>query len=210
MIRVLIADDHAVVRAGVRQILSEHPDIRLVGEASTGQEALDKVRRGGCDVLILDLTMPGMSGLDVLKQIRGEYPRLPVLVLTMHPEDQYAVRTVKAGASGYLTKKSVPDQLVRAIRRVVAGHKYITPEVADRLVEEVKHDAGEPPHAALSDREFQILLLIAGGRTVSEIARDINLSVKTVSTYRSRILEKMGMKTNAELTHYAFQQKLVS
>jgi two-component system invasion response regulator UvrY len=210
MIRVLIADDHAVVRAGVKQILADTPDITVAAEASSGQEALEMARKGGCDVLLLDLSMPGQGGLEILKQLKAEMPRLPVLVLTMHPEDQYAVRTIRAGAAGYLTKQSVAEELITALRTVFAGKKYITPAVADKLADEVKHDSDQPIHASLSDREFQIFIMIARGKTVSQIGDELCLSVKTISTYRARILEKMEMKSNSELTHYAFQQNLVT
>jgi two-component system invasion response regulator UvrY len=210
MIRVIIADDHAVVRAGVKQILGDSPDIVVVAEASNSNEAVDKARSTPCDVLLLDISMPGQGGIETLKQLKAEMPHLPILVLTMHPEDQYAVRTIKAGAAGYLTKQSVPEELVNAVRCVVGGRRFITPSVAEKLVDEVKHDSDQPLHASLSDREHQIFLMIAQGKTVSRIADELCLSVKTISTYRARILEKMDMKTNSELTHYAFQQQLVS
>ncbi len=210
MIRVLIADDHAVVRAGVKQILADTADIQVVAEATNGQEAIGLARKGVCDVLLLDLSMPGRGGLETLKELKDEMPRLPVLILTMHPEDQYAIRTMRAGASGYLTKQGVPDELITAIRTVSAGRRYITPAVAEKLADEVKHDADQPLHALLSNREYQILILIAQGKTVSQIGSELNLSVKTISTYRARVLEKMEMRSNAELTHYAFQQQLVT
>ncbi len=210
MIRVLIADDHAVVRAGVKQILADTADIQVVAEANNGQEAIGLARKGICDVVLLDLSMPGRGGLETLKELKDEMPRLPVLILTMHPEDQYAIRTIRAGASGYLTKQGVPDELITAIRTVSAGKRYITPAVAEKLADEVKHDADQPLHAILSNREYQILILIAQGKTVSQIGLELNLSVKTISTYRARVLEKMEMRSNAELTHYAFQQQLVT
>lgn len=210
MIRVLIVDDHAVVRQGIRQILADHPDIEVADEAGTEQEAIDKARTGRCSLVLLDLSLPGRGGLEVLKQLREELPRLPVLVLTMHPEDQYAVRTIRSGAAGYLTKQSAPEELVRAVRQVAAGRRYLTAAVAERLADQVRHDDSRPRHEALSDREFQVLRAIAAGRTVSDIARELALSVKTVSTYRARILEKMELRNNAELTHYAFQHGLVS
>ncbi len=210
MIRVLIADDHAVVRAGVKQILADTADIQVVAEANNGQEAIGLARKGICDVVLLDLSMPGRGGLETLKELKDEMPRLPVLILTMHPEDQYAIRTIRAGASGYLTKQGVPDELITAIRTVSAGRRYITPAVAEKLADEVKHDADQPLHALLSNREYQILIMIAQGKTVSQIGSELNLSVKTISTYRARVLEKMEMRSNAELTHYAFQQQLVT
>jgi DNA-binding NarL/FixJ family response regulator len=209
MIRVLIADDHAVVRRGVRLVLESTARIKVAAEAASGPEALDLARKSQFDVAVLDLSMPGPGGLEVLKQFKSEHPRLPVLILTMHPEDQYAVRAFRAGASGYLTKQSIPDELITAVETVAAGRKYITPAVAEALATEVHHDTEKPPHEQLSDREYQVLLRIASGKTVGEIAEELRLSPKTVSTYRGRILEKMAIKTNAELTHYAFQHKLV-
>jgi two-component system, NarL family, invasion response regulator UvrY len=210
MIKILVADDHPVVRKGLVQIIAETADMMVAGEAATGPDVLDKIRREDWNVILLDISLPGMSGLEVLKQIKSEYPRLPVLMLSVHPEDQYARRVLKAGASGYLTKESAPDQLIGAIRKVSAGGRYISPSLAERLAYELATDLERPPHEILSDREYQVLHLIASGKTVKEIAEQLSLSVKTVSTYRSRILEKMGMKNNAELTHYAIQNKLVS
>lgn len=209
MIRVLIADDHAVVRRGVRLVLESTARIVVAAEAATGAEALEKARKEQFDVAVLDMSMPGPGGLEVLKQMKAEHPRLPVLILTMHPEDQYAVRAFRAGASGYLTKQSIPEELITAVETVAAGRKYITPSVADALASEVHHDTTKLPHEQLSDREYQVLLRIAAGKTVGEIAEELRLSPKTVSTYRSRILEKMEIRTSAELTHYAFQHKLV-
>jgi len=209
MIRVLIADDHAVVRKGLGQIISETLDIQVAAEAASGPEVLDLARRQAFDVVVLDLSMPGQSGLDVLKQLRAEHPALAVLVLSMHAEDQYAIRVLKAGAAGYLTKESAPDELVKAIRRVAGGGKYMSPEVAEALLFHLEADAEGPLHATLSDREFQVMRLLASGKTVSEIADDLSLSVKTISTYRTRVLEKMHMKSNAELTHYAIKNELI-
>jgi DNA-binding NarL/FixJ family response regulator len=209
MIRVLIADDHAIVRQGLRQILTDTPDMEVGGEAANGFEALQKIRGAGpWDVVLLDVSMPGKNGIDTLKQIKDECPRLPVLVLSMYPEDQYAVRLLKAGAAGYLTKESAPEQLVSAIRTVAAGRKYISPTVAELLASEISRDTEQPLHAALSDREFEILRLIASGMTPTDIAAQLRLSVKTVSTYRVRLLEKMQLKNNAELTHYAVKHGL--
>ena len=210
MIRVLIADDHAVVRAGVKQILMEAPGIQVVDEASGGQEALEKARKGGADILVLDISMPGRGGLEVLKQLHQEMPAFPVLLLTMHSEDQYAVRAMKAGAAGYMTKDSIPEDLVGAIKKICGGKKYITPSLAEKLADEVGHDTEKMPHERLSDREYQILVMISSGKTVSDIGEELSLSVKTISTYRARILEKTGFKNNSELTHYAFQHELVS
>ena len=209
MIRALIADDHAVVRQGLIQILGNIPEITVAGEAINGQEVLDKVRAESWDVVILDISMPDCSGLDILKQLKSERPKLPVLVLSMHSEDQYAVRALKAGASGYLTKDSAPDELVKAIRKVVSGGRYVGSCLAERLAFEIGADSSKLPHETLSDREFQVLRLIASGKSVTEIAAELYLSSKTVSTYRVRLLKKMNLKTNAELMHYAMQNRLV-
>jgi two-component system invasion response regulator UvrY len=209
MIRTLIADDHAVVRQGLKQILGGTPEMTVAGEATTGQEVLDKVRAEAWDVVILDISMPDRSGLDVLKQLKSERPKLPVLVLSMHSEDQYAVRVLKAGASGYLTKDSAPDELVKAIRKVVSGGRYVSSFLAEKLAFEIGTDSSRVPHETLSDREFQVLRLIAAGKSVTEIAAELSLSVKTVSTYRARLLQKMNLGTNAELMHYAMQNHLI-
>jgi two-component system invasion response regulator UvrY len=209
MIKVLIADDHAVVLEGLKQILSETADITVAAEATNGQEVLDKVRGTPIDVVVLDIAMPGRSGLDILLHLKRERPTLPVLVLSIHPEDQYAVRVLKAGACGYLTKESAPDELITAIRKVVAGGKYVSPSLAEKLAFDLEADVDKPLHETLSDREYEVLCLIALGKTVKEIADKLSLSVKTISTYRSRILEKMKMKNNAELTHYVIRQGLV-
>ena len=209
MIRALIADDHAVVRQGLIQILGNIPEITVAGEAINGQEVLDKVRAESWDVVILDISMPDRSGLDILKQLKSERPKLPVLVLSMHSEDQYAVRALKAGASGYLTKDSAPDELVKAIRKVVSGGRYVGSCLAERLAFEIGADSSKLPHETLSDREFQVLRLIASGKSVTEIAAELYLSSKTVSTYRVRLLQKMNLKTNAELMHYAMQNHLI-
>lgn len=209
MIKILIADDHAIVRRGLKQILTETADMVVAGEAQNGQELLEKMRSDQWDVVVLDISMPGRGGLDILKQLKSERPKLPVLMLTIHPEDQYAVRVLRAGASGYLTKESAPDHLVEAIRKVARGGKYISPHLAERLAFSLESISERPLHEALSDREFQVLRLIASGKTVKEIGEELSLSVKTISTYRTRILEKMKMKNNAEMTHYAIHQKLV-
>jgi DNA-binding NarL/FixJ family response regulator len=209
MIKIIIADDHPIVRAGMKQIISEASDLVVADEASDGHKLLDKIREENFDVVVLDITMPHMDGLDVLKQLKIEKPKLPVIVLSIHPEDQYALRVLKAGASGYVTKASAPDELINAIRKVFRGGKYISPSVAEKLVFQLDTQFEEMPHEALSDREYQVLCMLASGKTVTEIADELALSVKTVSTYRSRILEKMDMKNNAELIHYAVQNQLV-
>jgi len=210
MIRILIADDHAIVRRGLKQILAEESGMTVAGEAQNAQEVLDLVRKQAWDVVVLDIAMPGRGGLDVLKEIKPEYPQLPVLILSMHPEDQYAIRALKAGAAGYLTKESAPEELVKAIRKVLAGGKYVSASLAEKLALALEADDQKPPHETLSDREYQVMCLIASGKTVGEIADELSLSVKTISTYRARILEKMSLKSNAALTHYAVQQRLVS
>lgn len=209
MIKILIADDHAIVREGLKQILAETPDMVVADEASNGQEVLNKVWEKEYHVVVLDISMPGISGLDILKQLKSQRPRLPVLVLSMHPEEQYAVRVLRAGASGYLTKQSVPDELITAIRKVSLGMKYVSSSLAEKLASDLGIEAEKPLHETLSDREYQVMCMIASGKTVREIADELFLSVKTISTYRSRILEKMKMKTNAELTHYAIKNQLV-
>ena len=209
-IKILIADDHAIVRRGLKEILEDTPDIVVAGEAANGREVLEKLRAESWDVLVLDITMPGRSGLDILKDIRQIKPSLPVLILSMHAEEQFATRMIKAGASGYLNKESAPEELVKAIRKVYGGGKYVSAAQAERMVDELTGDSNKQPHELLSDREYEILCLIASGRTPTQIAKQLSLSVKTVSTYRARILEKMRLTTNAELTHYAIKTGLVS
>lgn len=209
MIKILIADDHAIVREGLKQILSENPDLVVVAEASTGQEVLEKISKNDLDLVVLDIAMPGRGGLDILKEIKTQRPRLAVLMLSMYPEEQYAVRVLKSGASGYLTKESAPAELVKAIRQISQGKKYISPSLAEKLAIDLEISPDRPPHETLSDREYQVMCMIASGKTLREIADGLSLSIKTISTYRSRILEKMNMKTNAELTHYAIKNRLV-
>ncbi len=209
MIKVVVVDDHAVVREGLKRIISENPGMAVTGEAGDGNEAIRVIQSEPCDVVLLDITMPDKSGLDVLKQLHAESPRLPVLVLSMHSEDQYALRVLRAGAAGYLTKESAPAKLVQAIRKVVRGGKYVTSTLAEKLVVGLDSDPSKAPHQILSDREYQVLCLIASGKTVSQIAEELALSVKTISTYRVRMLEKLNMKNNAELTRYAIKDGLV-
>lgn len=210
MIKVLIADDHAVVRSGLKQILDETGgEIQVQGEAANGREVLEKIQAQDWDVLVLDITMPGRSGLDILKDIRQLKPKLPILILSMHAEEQFATRMLKAGASGYLNKESAPEELVKAIRKVYEGGKYVSPAQAERMVSELTSATGKAPHELLSDREYEILCLIASGKTATQIAKQLCLSVKTVSTYRTRILDKMKLETNAQLTHYAIKSGLV-
>jgi two-component system invasion response regulator UvrY len=207
--RVLIADDHAVFRRGLRETIAEAFPKVTFGEAETAQEAVECVRRHDWEIVILDISMPGRSGLDILDDLRRLRPKLPVLFLSMHPEEQYARRALKAGAAGYLTKESVPEELKKAVRRVLTGGRYVSVTLAERLAHDLRGGADTPVHELLSDREFQVLRMIALGKTVKEIADVLTLSVKTVSTYRSRILEKTGMKTTAELIRFALQSQLV-
>lgn len=209
MIRALVADDHAVVRRGITEVLHEASDIAVHGEARCGQEALDKVRGGEWDVVLLDLNLPDRNGLDILRDLKRERPRIPVLILTICSEDQFAVRALRAGASGYLTKESAPEELVQAVHKVVSGGRYVSPKLAERLALMMAPDSDQPPHEQLSDREDQVFRALASGRTVSQVAEDLHLSAKTISTYRTRILEKMGLRTNAELTVYAVRNRLV-
>src|ERR1043166_936163 len=209
MIKVVVVDDHAVVREGLKRIVSESGGMTVTGEAADGHEALRVIKSEPCDVVLLDITMPNKSGLDVLKELHAESPRLPVLVLSMHGEDQYAIRVLRAGAAGYLTKDSAPAKLVQAIRKVVRGGKYVSATLAERLVFDLGTDSDKVPSQMLSQRAFQVLCMIASGKTVTMIGEELALSVKTISTYRVRILEKLNMKNNAELTRYAIKEGLV-
>ncbi len=209
MIKILIADDHAIVREGLKQIVAETPDMVVADEASSGHEVLDKVRNNEYTVVVLDISMPGGDGLNILKQIKKEKLKLPVLVLSVHPEEQYAVRVLKAGAAGYLTKESAPGELISAIRRVSSGRKYVSSLLAEKLAFDLQSEGETSLHETLSDREFQVMCMIASGKRVKDIGEELCLSVKTISTYRSRILEKMRMKNSAELTHYALKHGLV-
>jgi two-component system, NarL family, invasion response regulator UvrY len=209
MIRILIADDHEIVRQGLKQIVAEVPDMLVTGEASDASGVLALVRQQESDVLVLDITMPGRSGVEVLKELKQECPKLPVLILSMHTEDQYAVRVIKAGAAGYLTKRSAPKELIGAIRKVFGGGKYISQTLAEKLASTLSPDPTKALHENLSDREYQVMCMIAEGKRLIEIAGELSLSEKTISTYRARILEKMRMSKNSELIRYAMQQKLV-
>lgn len=208
-IRVFIADDHAIVREGLKQILAESPDIIVAGEAENGLDAIKLFRKSKCHVMLLDISMPDRSGIDVLKQVKKEHPEIAVLMLSMHREDQYAIRSLKAGAAGYLTKQSAPRELVTAIRQVAAGQKYVSAALAQELASAIGDDHETPLHDTLSDREYQTLTMIASGKTVSAIAEELKLSVKTISEYRSRLLVKMKLKNSAELTHYAIKNQLI-
>lgn len=207
--KILIVDDHAVVRQGIKQILSEMDEDCQIGEAANGGDAIRLLRQNAWDMVLLDIGLPGKNGIEVLKQIKAEWKRLPVLMLSMYSEDQYALRAIRGGASGYMTKEMAPDELLNAIDKVRRGGRFISPEVAEKLVFELDEQSEELPHLSLSDREFEVLRMIASGHTVSEIGDSLSLSVKTISTYRARILEKMKMKHNAELTHYAIKHQLV-
>ena len=209
MIKILVADDHTIVREGLKQILAETSDIVVSGEAANAQEILNKILKNDYDIVLLDISMPGRSGLDVLKTLKSIKPQLPVLILSMHPEEQYAVRALKGGASGYLTKESAPDELITAIRIVSTGRKYVSSALAEKLAFDLENNNEKPLHETLSNREFQVMCMIASGKVISEIAEELLLSIKTVSTYRARILEKMKMKHNAEITYYTIKNGLV-
>ena len=208
MIRILIADDHFIVREGLKQIVSEVSDMIVLDEARDGQEALKKALTKDFEIVILDISMPIKSGLDVLKELKEKKPSTNVLVLSVHPEEHYAVRVLKAGAAGYLTKESAPDELVMAIRKISQGRKYITISLAEKLAGEIEKPADAPLHSILSEREFRVLCMIAAGRSIKEISEELFLSIKTVSTYRSRILKKMGFRNNSELIRYSIENGL--
>jgi DNA-binding NarL/FixJ family response regulator len=210
MIRILVADDHAIVREGVKQILAETPDIVVAGEAGSAQEVLARVQGAEWDLVLLDIAMPGRGGLDILKQLKMERPEIRVLMLSMYPEEQYAVRALKAGACGYLTKTSAPEELIAAIRKVSQGGRYVSASLAEKLAVYLETDAEKPIHQLLSDREYQVMVMIASGKTVTQIADELALSVKTISTHRARTLKKLGMNNNAELTYYAVKHALVT
>jgi two-component system invasion response regulator UvrY len=210
MIRVVIADDHTMVRHGLRRVLSSEPDIHIVAEAANGQQVLDVVKADHVDVVVLDITMPGRNGLEILKELRKSFPKVAVIMLSMHPKDQYGVRVIKAGAAAYISKESAPEELVNALRIAARGEKYITPDLAELLARHLERGlVTEEPHKLLSDREYEVMCHIAAGRGLTEIAKLMNLSVKTVSTYRTRIVEKTGLTSNADMTRYAMQHSLM-
>jgi DNA-binding NarL/FixJ family response regulator len=209
LIKILIADDHPIVRKGLREIIEETPGMKVVDEASNGQEVLEKVFQKYINVVLLDISMPGRSGLDILRDIKRLKPKIVVLVLSMHPEEQYAVQALKEGASGYLTKKSAADELLTALRKVSSGGKYVSSSLAEKLAIALEKDVEKPLHETLSVREYEVMRLIASGKTVTEIAKELFLSPKTISTYRARILEKMCMKNNSQLVRYAIKNRLV-
>lgn len=209
MLRILIADDHAIIRRGLRQILLEEFPSSFIDEVTNAEDVLKKTFAQDWDIIICDLSMPGRSGLEVIHDVKQNYPSLPVLILSIHPEEQYAIRVLKAGASGYLTKEAAPEELVNAVKRLLQGRKYISPSIAEKMVEELDQNRVKPAHELLSDREFQVFKRLAEGGSVSEIAESLSLSATTVSTYRSRILMKMDMRSNAELTRYALEVKLI-
>ncbi|MDE2117620.1 MAG: response regulator transcription factor [Betaproteobacteria bacterium] len=210
MIRILIADDHTVVCQGLTLILEKSHEMKIVASCSNGADALNWLRSNDCDVALIDIAMPGMNGIDLLKHLRKEKPKLPALVLSSYPEDQYAVRLIKAGAAGYLNKECAPEEVVSAVRCVLDGKRYISPAVVEMLVNELNLPDGKPPHETLSNREYQIFLLLASGKTVSEIADAVALSPKTISTYRTRVMEKMYLYNNAELMRYAIDNHLMN
>jgi DNA-binding NarL/FixJ family response regulator len=208
-IKILIADDHPIVRAGFKQVIADTPDMIVADEAGNGQEVLNFIRKKDYDCVLLDISMPGRSGLEVLKDLKSEKPKLPVLILSIYPEEQYAIRALRAGAAGYMTKAGAPNELIAAIRKISEGGKYISSSLAEKLTDYLGGDASRPLHETLSDREYQVMLMIASGKTATQVAEELCLSVKTISTYRTHILEKMRMKNNAEITLYAVRNELV-
>ena len=208
MINILIADDHELIREGLKKILKKETDMQVLGDASNAQQVFELAKNRNLSIVLLDISMPGPSGLDVLTELKRDYPKLPVLILSMHPEDRFAVRALKAGAAGYVTKDSAVAELVNAIRKVVAGGKYVSPHLAEKLADDLEKSE-RPLHEMLSDREFQVMRMIALGKKTSEIAEELALSISTVNTYRARILEKMKMETNVELTRYAIENHLI-
>ena len=209
MIKILIADDHTIVREGLKQIVANTAGLVVTGETATGRETLELIRKDDFDIILLDIAMPEKDGMAILKQLKQEKSKIPVLILSMYPEEQYAIRALKMGAAGYLTKVSAPDELIKAIKKISTGKKYISDSLAERLALDLDVDTEKPPHEYLSDREFQTMCMIASGKTVKKIAEELSLSVNTISTYRVRVLNKMKMTTNSELTHYAIKNQLV-
>ncbi len=209
MIKLIIADDHPLVREGLKKILKEESSIQVIAEAQNALELMELLQKEHVDLVILDISMPGITGLEVLKDLKQRYPKLPILILSMHPEDRFAVRALRGGAAGYVTKESAPDELVNAIRRIYSGKKYISASVGEQLATIVDDHSDKLPHELLSDREYQVLYMIASGRKVSQIAEELSLSVHTINTYRSRIMEKLNLESNVQLTHYAIKHKLV-
>lgn len=208
MVRILIADDHPVVREGLKKMFEKVSDISIAGEASNGQEVLNKIEQNDYDLVLLDISMPGRDGLDILRELRRKRPHLPILILSMHSEEQYVIRALKAGASGYLTKKSISDELIKAVQKVACGGKYITSSLSEKLASYIRNDTEKPIHEILSDREHFVMRMIVKGRTRKEIAKELSLSVNTISTYRARILKKLKMKNSAELIQYAIEKHL--
>ena len=209
MFKILITDDHPIVRAGLKQILAEEPSLKIIGEASNGQEAINFLQHNKCDLVLLDISMPGWSGLNVIKEIKQISPHTMVLILSIHPEQQYAIEALKAGASGYITKETAPEKLIEAIKKVLSGGKYVSSNVVNLLTLEITKRNDKLPHEALSNREYQVMVLLASGKSVKEISKELFLSVKTISTYKARIFEKMGIKNNAQLVIYAIQNNLI-
>ena len=209
MMRVLIVDDHAILRSGLKELLADAFPGAAFGEASNAPQALEQLKKKEWDVALLDITLPGKNGLDLLKELKVARPKLPVLVLSAHPEDQFAVRALKAGAGGYMNKESAPEELVKAVRKIMAGGRYVSPALAEKLALTVGKDSTRTPHETLSDREYEVMCRIASGKTVTEIAGELSLSAKTISTYRARILEKLAVKNSAEIMRYAIQNGLV-
>ena len=209
MINVFIADDHALIREGIKKLLSPFSDIKLVGETADPFEIIELIKKNNCDILILDLSMPGKNGLDLIKEIKTLYPEIKILVMTMMPEDQFAKRTLKIGASGYLTKESAPEELITAIRKIASGRKYISETLAEKLAQDLDETAEKPLQDLLSDREFQVMKMMAAGKSQTEIAGELSIGVSTINTYRSRILEKLNLKSNAELIRFAYQNNLI-
>ncbi len=209
MIKILLADDHPIIIKGLKQIIEEEDDMKVTGEARNGNEALELMRKNDYDIAILDITMPKKTGVEVIEEMKYLKKKIPVLVLSVHPEDQFAMRVLKTGAKGYMTKESAPEHIVEAIKKIVNGGKYISPALAEKILSDINSDREEAPHETLSNREFQIIIMIASGKTLKEIAEELNLNIKTISTYRQRILEKMNMTSNAELTRYVLDNKLM-